>query len=148
MKVNECYIDAINADKVLDVLKTSLEPADNPRLTLTKIRSPYNVAYKIDYTAYVSKKEYKQLKEIAKGIDGVTVKERPLPEKLSLDKIFTEEALEILEEDAHKGDPENLMYQVDAMPDGNNIKLSLTVSTDAYLKLASLATASQKEDER
>lgn len=65
MKVNECYIDAINADKVLDVLKTSLEPADNPRLTLTKIRSPYNVAYKIDYTAYVSKKEYKQIKAIA-----------------------------------------------------------------------------------
>lgn len=141
MKVNECYIDAINADKVLDVLKTSLEPADNPRLTLTKIRSPYNVAYKIDYTAYVSKKEYKQLKEIAKGIDGVTVKERPIPEKLSLDKIFTEKALEILEEDAHKGDPENLIYQVDAAPDGSNIKLSLTVSTDAYLELASLATS-------
>lgn len=140
MKVNECYIDAINADKVLDILKTSLEPADNPRLTLTKIRSPYNVAYKIDYTAYVSKKEYKQLKEIAKGIDGVTVKERPIPEKLSLDKIFTEKALEILEEDARKGDPENLIYEVAATPDGSNIKLSLTVSTDAYLKLASLAT--------
>lgn len=68
MKVNECYIDAINADKVLDVLKTSLEPEDNPRLTLTKIRSPYNVAYKIDYTAYVSKKEYKQIKEIATNL--------------------------------------------------------------------------------
>lgn len=145
MKVNECYIDAINADKVLDVLKTSLEPADNPRLTLTKIRSPYNVAYKIDYTAYVSKKEYKQLKEIAKGIDGVTVKERPIPEKLSLDKIFTEKALEILEEDARKGDPENLIYGVEAMPDSNNLKLSLTVSTDAYLELASLAKSDRQQ---
>ncbi|ADB14385.1 hypothetical protein ACMWD3_04910 [Gardnerella swidsinskii] len=65
MKVNEYYIDAINADKVLDILKTSIEPKDNPRLNLTKIRSPYNVAYKIDYTAYVSKEEYKQIKAIA-----------------------------------------------------------------------------------
>lgn len=148
MKVNEYYINSINGDKVLDILKTSLEPADNPRLTLTKIRSPYNVAYKIDYTAYVSKKEYKQLKKIAKGIDGVTIQERPLPEKLSLDKIFTEKALEILEEDARKGDPENLVYEVDAAPDSNNIKLSLTVSTNAYLELASLATAPQKEDKQ
>lgn len=68
MKVNEYYTDAINADKVLDVLKTSLEPEDNPRLNLTKIRSPYNVAYKIDYTAYVSKKEYKQIKAIATNL--------------------------------------------------------------------------------
>lgn len=65
MKVNECYIDAINADKVLDILKTSLEPADNPRLTLTKTRSPYNTAYKIDYTAHVSKEEYERIKAIA-----------------------------------------------------------------------------------
>lgn len=70
MKVNEYYIDAINADKVLDILKTSLEPKDNPRLTLTKIRSPYNVAYKIDYTAYVSKEEYKRIKAIATNLDS------------------------------------------------------------------------------
>lgn len=65
MKVNDYYIDAINADKVLDILKTSIEPADNPRLTLTKYRLSGNATYKIDYTAYVSKEEYKQIKAIA-----------------------------------------------------------------------------------
>lgn len=141
MKVNEYYVNPKNGEKVLDILKTSLKPETQPQLTLTKYRDPDKAAYKINYSTYISKEEYKQLKEIAKrGIDGVTIQERPIPEKLSLDKIFTEEALEILEEDVHKGDPENLIYQVDAMPDSNNIKLSLTVSTDAYLELASLAT--------
>lgn len=148
MKVNEYYIAPKNGEKVLDILKTSLKPEDNLLLTLTKYRVPDKAAYKIGYTTYVSKEEYKQLKKIAKGIDGVTIQERPIPEKLSLDKIFTEEALEILEEDARKGNPETLIYEVEAMPDGSNIKLSLIVSTDAYLQLASLATASQKEDER
>lgn len=141
MKVNEYYVDSKNGDKILDILKTSLKPEIQPQLTLTKYRDPDKAAYKINYSTYVSKEEYKQLKEIAKrGIDGVTIQERPLQEKLSLDKIFTEKALEILEEDARKGDPENLVYGVDAAPDGSNIKLSLTVSTDAYLELASLAT--------
>lgn len=140
MKVNEYYVNPENGEKVLGILKTSLKPGISPHLTLTKFRTPDKAAYKINYTTYVSKEEYKQLKEIAKSIDGVTVKERPIPEKLSLDKIFTEKALEILEEDARKGDPENLVYGVDAAPDGSNIKLSLTVSTDAYLELASLAT--------
>lgn len=140
MKVNEYYIAPKNGEKVLDILKIGLKPGIQPQLTLTKYRDPDKAAYKINYSTYISKEEYKQLKEIAKGIDGVAIQERPIPEKLSLDKIFTEKALEILEEDAHKGDPENLIYQVDAMPDGSNIKLSLTVSTDAYLKLASLAT--------
>lgn len=148
MKVNEYYIAPKNGEKVLDILKTRLKPEDNLLLTLTKYRVPDKAAYKIGYTTYVSKEEYKQVKEIAKGIDGVTIQERPLPEKLSLDKIFTEKALEILEEDARKGDPENLVYEVDAAPDSNNIKLSLTVSTNAYLELASLATAPQKEDKQ
>lgn len=141
MKVNEYYVNPENSEKILDILKTSLKPEIQPQLTLTKYRDPDKAAYKINYSTYVSKEEYKQLKEIAKrGIDGVTIQERPLQEKLSLDKIFTEKALEILEEDARKGDPENLVYGVDAAPDGSNIKLSLTVSTDAYLELASLAT--------
>lgn len=141
MKVNEYYVNPENSEKILDILKTSLKPEIQPQLTLTKYRDPDKAAYKINYSTYVSKEEYKQLKEIAKrGIDGVTIQERPLQEKLSLDKIFTEKALEILEEDARKGDPENLVYEVDAAPDGSNIKLSLTVSTDAYLELASLAT--------
>lgn len=141
MKVNEYYVDPKNGDKVLDILKIGLKPGIQPQLTLTKYRDPDKAAYKINYSTYVSKEEYKQLKEIAKrGIDGVTIQERPIPEKLSLDKIFTEKALEILEEDARKGDPENLVYEVAATPDSNNIKLSLTVSTDAYLELASLAT--------
>lgn len=80
MKVNEYYIDAINADKVLDILKTSIEPKDNPRLNLTKIRSPYNVAYKIDYTAYVSKEEYKQIKAIATNLPDAENKEAPSDE--------------------------------------------------------------------
>lgn len=80
MKVNEYYINSINGDKVLDILKTSLEPADNPRLTLTKIRSPYNVAYKIDYTAYVSKKEYKQIKAIATNPPDAENEEAPSDE--------------------------------------------------------------------
>lgn len=67
MKVTEYYLDAINADKVLNVLKTSLEPEDNPRLILTKHRTSYETAYKIDYTAYVSKEEYKRIKEITKN---------------------------------------------------------------------------------
>lgn len=70
MKVNEYYTDAINADKVLDILKTSIEPADNPLLTLTKYRTPCKTAYKIDYTAYVSKEEYKQIKAIATNLDS------------------------------------------------------------------------------
>lgn len=141
MKVNEYYVNPENSEKILDILKTSLKPEIQPQLTLTKYRDPDKAAYKINYSTYVSKEEYKQLKEIAKrGIGGVTIQERPLQEKLSLDKIFTEKALEILEEDARKGDPENLVYGVDAAPDGSNIKLSLTVSTDAYLQLASLAT--------
>lgn len=70
MKVNEYYVDSKNADKVLDILKTSLEPEDNPRLTLTKYRTPNETAYKIDYTAYVSKKEYKQIKAIATNLDS------------------------------------------------------------------------------
>lgn len=65
MKVNEYYVDPKNGDKVLDILKISLEPEDSLRLTLTKCRSSYNTTYKIDYTAYVSKKEYKQIKAIA-----------------------------------------------------------------------------------
>lgn len=140
MKVNEYWINALSANKILDELKASLEPEVQPHLTLTKFCTPCGTAYKIDYTAYVSKEDYKRIKAVARSNDGATVQERPIPEKLSLDKIFTEKALEILEEDAHKGDPENLIYQVDATPDSNNIKLSLTVSTDAYLKLASLAT--------
>lgn len=141
MKVNEYYVNPENSEKILDILKIGLKPEIQPQLTLTKYRDPDKAAYKINYSTYVSKEEYKQLKEIAKrGIDGVTIQERPIPEKLSLDKIFTEKALEILEEDARKGDPENLVYEVAATPDSNNIKLSLTVSTDAYLELASLAT--------
>lgn len=141
MKVNEYYVNPENSEKILDILKIGLKPGIQPQLTLTKYRDPDKAAYKINYSTYVSKEEYKQLKEIAKrGIDGVTIQERPIPEKLSLDKIFTEKALEILEEDARKGDPENLVYEVAATPDSNNIKLSLTVSTDAYLELASLAT--------
>lgn len=65
MKVNEYYIDSINGEKVLDILKTSLEPEDNPRLTLTKYHLSNQTTYKIDYTAYVSKEEYKQIKAIA-----------------------------------------------------------------------------------
>lgn len=80
MKVNEYYTDSINADKVLDVLKTSLEPEGNPRLTLTKIRSPYNVAYKIDYTAYVSKEEYKRIKAIATNLPDAENEEAPSDE--------------------------------------------------------------------
>lgn len=82
MKVNEYYTDAINADKVLDVLKTSLDPADNPRLTLTKYRlSPdANATYKIDYTAYVSKEEYKQIKAIATSRRDAENKEAPSDE--------------------------------------------------------------------
>lgn len=80
MKVNECYIDAINADKVLDILKTSIEPADNPRLTLTKYRSSYNTAYKIDYTAYVSKGEYKRIKAIATNLPDAEKEEAPSDE--------------------------------------------------------------------
>ncbi|MFU0530310.1 hypothetical protein ACMZ7I_07140 [Gardnerella vaginalis] len=144
MKVNEYYVNPKNGEKVLDILKTSLKPETQPQLTLTKYRDPDKAAYKINYSTYVSKEEYKQLKEIAKGIDGVTIQERPIPEKLSLDKIFTEKALEILEEDARKGDPENLIYEVAATPDGSNLKLSLTVSTDAYLELASLAKSDRQ----
>lgn len=67
MKVNEYYVDSDNGEKILDVLKTSLDPNDNPRLTLTKYRTSNEMinAYKIDYTAYVSKEEYKQIKAIA-----------------------------------------------------------------------------------
>lgn len=70
MKVNEYYVDPENGEKVLDILKTSLEPEDNPLLTLTKYRlSPAtNATYKIDYTAYVSKEEYKQIKAIATNL--------------------------------------------------------------------------------
>lgn len=148
MKAREYWINALNASEILDELKASLEPEVQPHLTLTKFCTPCGTAYKIDYTAYVSKKEYKQIKAIAKSNDGAAVQERPIPEKLSLNRIFTEKALGILEEDSRKGDPENLIYEVDAEPDSNNIKLSLTVSTDAYLELASLATASQKEDKQ
>lgn len=82
MKVNEYYIDAINADKVLNVLKTSLEPTEHPRLTLTKYRlSPdANATYKIDYTAYVSKEEYKQIKAIATNLPDAENKEAPSDE--------------------------------------------------------------------
>lgn len=148
MKVNEYYVNPKKGEKILDILKIGLKPDIQPYLTLTKYRDPDKAAYKISYSTYVSKEEYKQVKEIAKCIDGATIQERPLPEKFSLDKIFTEKALEILEEDPRKGNPENLIYEVDAEPDSNNIKLSLTVSTDAYLELASLATASQKEDKQ
>lgn len=67
MKVNEYYVDSDNGEKILDVLKTSLDPNDNPRLTLTKYRTSNEMinAYKIDYTAYVSKEEYKRIKAIA-----------------------------------------------------------------------------------
>lgn len=146
MKIREYYVSRRQNDKILDILRTSSELRISPRLTLTKFRTPDHASHKIDYTVYVSKEEYKQLKEIAKrGIDGVTIQEQPIPEKLSLDKIFTEKALEILEEDARKGDPKTLVYKVAVTPDGSNIKLSLIVSTDAYLELASLATSSQKE---
>lgn len=80
MKVNEYYTDSINADKVLDILKTSLEPEDNPRLTLTKYRTPNNVAYKIDYTAYVSKEEYKRIKAIATNLPDAENEEAPSDE--------------------------------------------------------------------
>lgn len=140
MKIREYWIDSINADEILDKLKDSLDPENTSLFVLKKYHTPFNVVHEINYSTHVSEEEYKQLKKIAKSIDGVTIQERPIPEKLSLDKIFTEKALEILEEDAHKGDPENLVYEVGAAPDGNNIKLSLTVSADAYLELASLAT--------
>lgn len=67
MKVNEYYVNPENGEKILDVLKTSLDPNDNPRLTLTKCRTLNEMinAYKIDYTAYVSKEEYKRIKAIA-----------------------------------------------------------------------------------
>lgn len=149
MKIREYYVNHRQNDKILDILRTIPYPGISPQLTLTKFRTPDKAAHKIDYTVYVSKEEYKQLKEIAKrGIDGVTIQERPIPRKLSLDKIFTEKAREILEEDARKGDPETPVYKVAVTPDGSNIKLSLTVSTDAYLELASLATSSQKEDKQ
>lgn len=82
MKVNEYYIDSINGEKVLNVLKISLEPEDNPRLTLTKYRlSPAaNATYKIDYTAYVSKEEYKQIKAIATNLPDAENKEAPSDE--------------------------------------------------------------------
>lgn len=87
MKVTEYYIDPKDGEKVLDILKTSLEPEDNPRVTLTKYRVPNNVAYKIDYTAYVSKEEYKRIKAIATNETSIGNKTNSpnfsgLPEKL------------------------------------------------------------------
>lgn len=67
MKVNESYVDPENGEKVLDILKTSLEPGNDPLLTLTKYRTSDKAAYKIGYTAYVSKEEYKRIKAIANG---------------------------------------------------------------------------------
>lgn len=80
MKVNEYYVDPKNGDKVLDILKISLEPEDSLRLTLTKCRSSYNTTYKIDYTAYVSKKEYKRIKAIATNPPDAENKEAPSDE--------------------------------------------------------------------
>lgn len=65
MKVNEYYVNPENGEKVLDILKTSLEPEDHPRLTLTKYHLSNQTTYKIDYTAYVSKEDYKRIKAIA-----------------------------------------------------------------------------------
>ena len=80
MKVNEYYTDSINADKVLDILKTSLEPEDNPRLTLTKYRDPDKAAYKINYSTYISKEEYKRIKAIATNLPDPENKEAPSDE--------------------------------------------------------------------
>lgn len=80
MKVNEYYVDPKNGDKVLDILKISLEPEDSLRLTLTKCRSSYNTTYKIDYTAYVSKEEYKRIKAIATNPPDAENKEAPSDE--------------------------------------------------------------------
>lgn len=65
MKVNEYYVDPKKGEKILDILKIGLMPDNTPFLTLTKYRTPYKAAYKIGYTAYVSKEEYKQIKAIA-----------------------------------------------------------------------------------
>lgn len=82
MKVNEYYVDSDNGEKILDVLKTSLDPNDNPRLTLTKYRTSNEMinAYKIDYTAYVSKEEYKRIKAIATNTPDAENKEAPSDE--------------------------------------------------------------------
>lgn len=65
MKVNEYYVTPCQNDKILDILRTSLEPEDNPRLVLTKFHMPDKAAYKINYSTYVSKEEYKRIKAIA-----------------------------------------------------------------------------------
>lgn len=82
MKVNEYYVDSDNGEKILDVLKTSLDPNDNPRLTLTKYRTSNEMinAYKIDYTTYVSKEEYKRIKAIATNPPDAENKEAPSDE--------------------------------------------------------------------
>lgn len=80
MKVNEYYIAPKNGEKVLDILKTSLKPEIQPQLTLTKYRDPDKAAYKINYSTYVSKEEYKRIKAIATNPPDAENKEAPSDE--------------------------------------------------------------------
>lgn len=80
MKVNEYYVNPKKGEKILDILKIGLKPDIQPYLTLTKYRDPDKAAYKISYSTYVSKEEYKRIKAIATNPPDAENKEAPSDE--------------------------------------------------------------------
>lgn len=67
MKTRNYPIGSLTSDKILDELKADLEPEDTACLTLKKYSVTFDTIYEINYSTYVSKEEYKRIKEIAKN---------------------------------------------------------------------------------